>query len=67
MRSNPLKGEYFLPFVVNDLLSEGKATVQLLHTESKWHGVTYHDDLPAVRSAIAAMTDSGEYPPALWK
>ena len=67
MATNPLKGEYFLPFVVNDLLREGKATVELLHTESKWHGVTYHDDLPAVRSAIAAMTDSGEYPPALWE
>lgn len=67
MHNNPLKGEYFLPFVVNDCLSEGLATVRLLHTDSKWYGVTYHDDLPAVQAAIARMTDAGEYPPALWE
>ena len=66
MIENPLKGEYFLPFVVNDTLKEGLSTVQLLHTDSKWYGVTYHDDLPSVQAAIARMTDQGEYPPALW-
>ena len=66
MRTNPLKGEYFLPFVVNDTLKEGLSTVQVLHTDSKWFGVTYHDDIPFVQEAIARMTASGEYPEALW-
>lgn len=66
MESNPLKGEYFLPFVVNDTLREGLSTVRVLNTDSKWYGVTYHDDVPFVQQAIARMTESGEYPPALW-
>ena len=66
MQTNPLKGEYFLPFVVNDTLREGLSTVRLLHTDSKWYGVTYQEDLPAVKAAIARMTEAGEYPPALW-
>jgi len=67
MLDNPMKAEYFLPFVVNDLLAEGKATVRMLHTDSKWYGVTYQQDLPAVRAAIARMTEQGEYPASLWK
>ena len=66
MQSNPLKGEYFLPFVVNDTLKEGLSTVQVLHTDSKWFGVTYHDDIPFVQDAISRMTKAGEYPEALW-
>jgi len=66
MQNNPLKAEYFLPFVVNDALREGKASVRVLHTDSKWYGITYHEDLPAVQAAISRLTESGEYPPALW-
>ena len=67
MQANPLKAEYYLPFAVNDMLKEGKCTVRLLQTESKWYGVTYHDDVPTVQAAIRRMTDSGDYPPALWE
>ena len=66
MQTNPLKGEYFLPFVVNDTLKEGLSTVRVLHTDSKWFGVTYHDDIPFVQEAIRRMTAAGEYPEALW-
>lgn len=67
METNPLKGEYFLPFVVNDTLSEGLSTVRVLHTDSKWYGMTYKEDLPAVKDAIKALIDAGEYPAALWE
>ena len=67
MRSNPLKGEYFLPFVVNDTLKEGLSTVRVLPTDSKWYGITYHEDVPFVREAISRMTANGEYPEALWE
>ncbi len=66
MAENPLKGEYFLPFVVNDTLREGLSTVRVLHTDSKWYGITYQADLPSVQSAIARMTQAGEYPETLW-
>ena len=66
MAANPLKGEYFLPFVVNDTLHDGQSTAKLLHTDSKWYGVTYQADLPGVQSAIAKMTENGDYPEKLW-
>lgn len=67
MQNNPLKGEYFLPFVVNDTLQDGQATAKLLHTSSKWYGVTYQEDLPSVKEALKSMIISGEYPSPLWK
>lgn len=67
METNPTKGEYFLPFVVNDTLQEGLSSVRVLHTNSKWHGITYQNDLPSVRAAIEKMTESGEYPDGLWR
>ena len=66
LAENPLKGEYFLPSVVDQLIREGKAQVQVLPSEDKWYGVTYREDKPAVISAIAAMTEAGLYPEELW-
>ena len=63
---NPMKGEFFLPFAVEQLLSEGKATVKVLSTPDKWYGVTYAADKPQVVAALKAMTDSGLYPDGLW-
>ncbi|MDO5538771.1 MAG: sugar phosphate nucleotidyltransferase [Eubacteriales bacterium] len=63
---NPLKCEYFLPFAVDDLLKEGKASVQVLKTEDKWYGVTYKEDKPMVVKAIQSLKDAGLYPQNLW-
>ena len=65
--SNPLKCEYFLPFVVEQLLSEEKATVEVLNTPDKWYGVTYREDKPVVVEAIRKMKESGAYPQKLWE
>lgn len=66
MVENPLKGEYFLPSVVEQLIGEGKARVRVLLSRDKWYGVTYREDKPAVTAAIAAMTEAGQYPDELW-
>ncbi len=63
---NPLKGEYFLPSVVDQLIREGRAEVRVLPSEDKWYGVTYREDKPTVTAAIAAMTEAGLYPEELW-
>ena len=65
LSANPLKCEYFLPFKVNDLIKEGKATVRLLNCTETWYGVTYKDDLDAVRAAIARLRDNKIYPETL--
>ena len=66
LKNNPVKGEYFLPTVVSQLLSEGKARVKVLRSTDKWYGVTYRDDKPVVVNAIAEKTASGLYPDDLW-
>ena len=63
---NPLKCEYFLPFVVDELLQEKKAAVRVLTTQDKWYGVTYKEDKPVVVAAIQNLKDQGLYPQGLW-
>ncbi|MCF0122143.1 MAG: nucleotidyltransferase [Lachnospiraceae bacterium] len=64
---NPLKCEYFLTFVVEQLLSEKKATVEVLDTLGQWYGVTYKKDKSVIVEAIRKMKESGKYPKKLWK
>lgn len=66
LEENPLKGEYYLPGVVSELLAEKKARVTVLTSEDKWYGVTYKDDKPQVVAAIASMREKGLYPINLW-
>jgi hypothetical protein len=60
--SNPLKGEFFIPSIVDSMLVEGKATVQVLPTPDKGFGVTYAADKENVVAAIARMKADGLYP-----
>ena len=66
VEKNPLKCEYFLPFVVDELLGEKKATVKVLKSMDKWYGVTYKEDKPVVVAAIQKLKDDGLYPEKLW-
>ena len=66
LKENPLKGEYLLPRIVNDLVRDNKATVEVLHSKDKWYGITYKEDLPAVAAAIQAMQEEGKYPEVLF-
>ena len=66
LAEDPLKGEYFLPGVVTQLLEEGKARVKVLRSHDKWYGVTYQEDKPAVMAALADKTARGLYPDDLW-
>lgn len=59
---NPLKGEYFLPFAVDELLQQNKASVQVLTSGDKWYGVTYKEDKEMVINAIAGLKKQGMYP-----
>lgn len=65
--SNPLKCEYFLPFVVDELLKEDKAQVKVLKSKDRWYGVTYKEDKETVVQAIRRMKEQGLYPEKLWE
>ena len=61
------KAEFFLPVTVSQLLDENKATVRVLTSPDKWHGVTYAADKPLVVAALKEKTESGLYPAnGLW-
>lgn len=62
LKENPAKGEFFLPFVVDDLMKAGKARVQVLTTKDVWHGVTYQEDKKDVTEAMKALREAGKYP-----
>jgi NDP-sugar pyrophosphorylase family protein len=64
---NPLKAEYYLPGVADAEMTENGARVRLLPCEETWYGVTYREDLPTVRAAVARMKAEGIYPPCLWE
>ena len=66
MPTNPAKAEFFLPFVVADLLAEDKARARVLRSADKWYGVTYAADKPLVVAALRAMAKEGKYPDGLW-
>ena len=63
---NPMKGEFFLPTVITQLLEEKKARVKVLRSSDTWYGVTYMADKPMVVAAIAEKTANGLYPDNLW-
>ena len=65
-KDNMLKCEYFLPFVVDELLKEGKVSVKVLDTTEKWYGVTYKEDKQAVVDALRNKVAQGVYPEKLW-
>ena len=67
LANNPAKAEYYLPTVVEQLIGENRAHVQVLLSRDKWFGVTYREDKPAVVAAIAEKTKVGLYPDQLWE
>ena len=60
------KSEWYIPFVVDEMIHEGAASVEVLPTESAWFGVTYREDKPFVTNAIRALVDAVEYPVSLF-
>ena len=62
-----MKAEFYIPFVVNEMIDDGSATVQVLDTTSEWFGVTYAEDRPSTVAKIASLTEAGVYPEQLFR
>lgn len=67
IKENPLKGEYLIPSIVDEMLKDGSCKVNMLQSNDKWYGVTYKEDKPMVEKAIKQFKDDGLYPNELWK
>ena len=59
--SDPMKGEYLIPTIVDGLIQKQKANVTVLESRDKWFGVTYKEDKPAVVRSFRELIDAGVY------
>lgn len=62
-----IKAEFYIPTMVNKLVSEGTSKLHVLKTDAQWFGVTYKEDRPLVVEKIEKLVESGAYPRKLWK
>ncbi len=60
------KSEFFIPSVVDKLIRNGEATVDVLDTHAHWFGVTYPEDRQMVVEKLAALHEAGVYPDKLF-
>ena len=58
---NPLKAEYLIPIFIGELLEQGKMSVKVLKTNDTWYGMTYHEDVVAVKDSFKKMLENGVY------
>lgn len=63
---NDLKTEFYIPSMVNELITLGAASVKVYDTTSSWFGVTYAADKPSVMANVAKLVEEGVYPNKLF-
>jgi hypothetical protein len=58
--------EFMIGTAVESLGRGGGARVRVVPTDERFLGITFAEDVDAVRAEIAAMVDAGLYPTPLW-
>jgi len=61
-----LKAEFYIPYVVNKLITQGDASVRVLESHDRWFGVTYQEDKAVTIARVRQMVREGRYPESLW-
>ena len=61
-----LKAEFYIPFAVDNMIKAGTATCDVVSTPSRWFGVTFKEDRPAVVEKFAELVRKGIYPSPLY-
>lgn len=59
--ANPLKAEYLIPIYIGELLKKNQMSVKVLRTNDTWYGMTYHEDVAAVKESFRQMLAEGVY------
>ena len=47
------EAEYLIPIFIGELLEQGKMSVKVLKTNDTWYGMTYHEDVAAVKDSFS--------------
>jgi len=62
---DPMKKEFALPTLIDQLMREEGLTVEVLSTTAVWFGVTYREDKATVTAELKKLHDAGVYPERL--
>ena len=62
-----LKKEFYIPYAIDNIVKSGKGRCEVISTPSRWFGVTYKEDRPAVVAKFKELADKGVYPSPLYK
>ena len=62
-----LKKEFYIPYAIDCMIQDGSAKCDVISTPSRWFGVTYKEDRPAVVAKFAQLVADGIYPSPLYK
>ena len=58
---NQLDAEYLIPTFIGELLEQNKMSVKVLRTNDTWYGMTYKEDVAAVKESFRQMLKNGVY------
>lgn len=61
-----LKSEMYIPFVVDELIKENNAIVEILDCNAQWFGVTHREDKAKAVNNLSKLIKQGVYPENLW-
>jgi dTDP-glucose pyrophosphorylase len=64
---NDLKAEFYLPWVINNIIQSGCAKVKILETKDNWFGLTYKEDKISAGNRINELIKNKTYPVKLWE
>ncbi len=65
-RGQELKSEFYLPFVMNEMIQRQIARVKVVTTPDRWFGVTYQADKAVAQQRFKELVQQGVYPERLW-
>jgi dTDP-glucose pyrophosphorylase len=65
-QGSELKGEFYIPTLIDSLIHKDVLKVKILNTDSEWFGVTYPEDKPKVQDALSELISKEEYPKSIW-
>ncbi len=60
------KSEFFIPLLIEHLITSGEKTVDVVTCDEEWFGVTYQKDKPFVQERIISLINKGVYKKELW-
>jgi dTDP-glucose pyrophosphorylase len=64
---NSPKKEFYIPYAVDHIIADGNGSCTVLSTPSRWFGVTYKEDRPAVVEKFRRLAEEGVYPTPLYR